>query len=566
MNSKWILPETPSAEKIDSIVKATGATRLVAAVLAVRNFSPDEAKSFLEKSCDDFHSPFLFKGMDVAVSRIEKAVTEGEKITVYGDYDADGITASVLLAHCIKGLGGTVSYYIPERENEGYGMSKAAIKYIAEQGSTLIISVDCGITAVEECTFAKELGVDVIVTDHHECGDKIPHDAVAVIDPKIKDCGYPDKGLAGVGVALKLCQALLYEKESMKDVAYRYAEFVALGTIADIAPLTGENRICCDMGLNKIPTTKNFGFRALLKLADLVGKPVDTTKVGFQIAPKINAVGRLDDASRAVDMFLSEDEAEAVSIAEALEECNRKRQDIEQEILAEAEKMASGEYKDDMVLVLCDKKWHHGVVGIVASRLTKKHNKPCILISPGADGLYKGSGRSIEGFSLYDGLSASKDTLVRFGGHDLAAGIVIEKDKVGDFRKTINEYAKKTLKNEPLVPVLEADLELRGRHLNMDTARELLSLCPFGAGNEEPAFVIKNMTVEKINKMGNLGQHLRLQLVKDGVKITAVAFGFGERHEITEGSAVTVMAHLEINSFRGFENAQLRIIDVKAGE
>lgn len=563
MNSKWILPETPSAESVDNIVNKAGATRLVAAVLAVRGFSPEEAKTFLDKGAENFHNPFLFSDMKKAVLRIEQAIEKGEKITVYGDYDADGITASFVLTHCIKNLGGLVSYYIPERENEGYGMSKAAIEHIFKEGSTLVISVDCGITAIEECEFAKALGVDVIVTDHHECGEKIPNSAVAVIDPKTKNSAYPDKGLAGVGVALKLCQALLYEKESMESVAYRYAEFVALGTIADIAPLTGENRVLCDMGLKKIPQTENFGFHALLELSDLVGKEIDSTKIGYQIAPKINAVGRLDDASRAVDMFLAETFGEAQRIAQGLEECNRKRQDIEQEILIEAEKVVNEKYKDDMVLVLCDDAWHHGVVGVVASRLARKHNKPCILISPGSDGLYKGSGRSVDGYSLYEGLSHSKDTLVRFGGHELAAGIVIEKNKVDEFRKAINAHAGEILKNEPLLPVLKADLELRGRHLNIDAARELLTLCPFGSGNEEPSFVIKNMTVQKISTMGINGQHLRLRLSKDNCEINGVAFGFADKTDITFGSTVTVMAHLEVNSFKGLENAQLRIIDIR---
>ena len=566
MVTKWILPETPSAESIDNIVKVTGATRLVAAVLAVRGFSPNDAKAFLEKSADSFHNPFLFDDMQKATDRIKKAISDGERITVYGDYDADGITSSVILCDCIRRMGGTVSYYIPERENEGYGMSRAAIEYIKEQGTTLVISVDCGITAIDECAFAKELGVDVIVTDHHECGEKIPDCAVAVIDPKTNGCKYPDKGLAGVGVALKLCQALMCDVERLEDVAYRYAEFVSLGTIADIAPLTGENRVLCDMGLKKIPNTENFGFRALLELADLVDKELDSTKVGFQISPKINAVGRLDDASRAVDMFLTNDKAEAERIASELEECNRKRQDIEQEILIEAEKIAETEYKDDLVLVLCDKKWHHGVVGIVASRLTRKYNKPCILISPGADGLYKGSGRSVEGYSLYDGLCASRETLVKFGGHELAAGLVIEKDNVESFRKAINEHAAKATANEPLVPVIKADLELRGRHLNMETAKELSALCPFGTENAEPTFVIKNASVNKITKMGSEGQHLRLQLSKDNCTITAVAFGFGKDCRIAQGDRITVMAHLEINSFRGIDSAQLKIIDMKAGE
>ncbi|MBR4029854.1 MAG: single-stranded-DNA-specific exonuclease RecJ [Clostridia bacterium] len=562
MNNKWVLPETPSAEQIDMIVNRTGANRLVAAILAVRNFSPEQAKTFLDKSINEYHSPFLFSDMKNAVERVYKAIENNEKITVYGDYDADGITASVILTDCLQRLNADVIYYIPERENEGYGMSKAAVKYLAESGTKLIISVDCGITAVEECEYAKTVGVDLIVTDHHECGEKLP-DAVGVIDPKRTDCTYPDKCLAGVGVALKLCQALLFEKEEMSVVAERYAEFVALGTIADIAPLTGENRVLCDIGLNKISNTQNLGFKELLRLANLEGKEIDGTKVGFQIAPKINAAGRLEDASKAVRLFLTNDKTEAEQIALGLEECNRKRQEIELEILHEAERMVNKYYKDDQVLVLANKKWHHGVVGIVSSRLTKKYNRPCILISPSADGNYKGSGRSLEGFSLYDALNACSDVLIKFGGHELAAGLVIDKTKVDEFREKINAYAKEILDNNPLIPVLEADCELRGRHLNLTSVDMLEVLKPFGAGNKQPVFVIRNMTVQKISKIGNDGQHAKFKLEKDGCVIDAIAFGFGNKIDFSFGSVVSVMANLEMNMFRGEKNAQLKIIDIR---
>ncbi len=562
MNNKWVLPETPSAEQIDRIVEQTGTNRLVAAILAVRNFSPEQAKRFLDKNTDELHDPFLFSDMKKATDRVFSALKNKEKITVYGDYDADGITSSVILVDCLKTLGGDVSYYIPERENEGYGMSEVAVKTIAETGTKLIISVDCGITAVSECEYAKKLGVDIIVTDHHECGEQLP-DAIAVIDPKRPDCTYPDKGLAGVGVALKLCQALLKDKEDLAKVAYKYSEFVALGTVADIAPLTGENRVMCDMGLEKIPNTKNCGFRELLRLADLQGKSVDGTKLGFQIAPKINAVGRLRDASQAVKLFLTDSEKEASKIAYELEECNKERQAIELGILNEAERMVEKYYKNDGVLVLSNKKWHHGVVGIVSSRLTKKYNKPCIMISPSSDGNYKGSGRSVEGFSLYDALNECSDSLIRFGGHELAAGLVIDRHKVDEFRTKINDYYNKVLKNEPLVPVLEADCELRGRHLNCNSVNMLDMLKPFGAGNKQPVFVIHNMNVQRSSQIGNDGQHIKMLLEKDGCTIDAIAFGFGKKKEIKYGDTVSVMANLEINSFRGVENAQLKIIDIR---
>ncbi len=562
MHSKWVLRETPSKEQIDSMVQKTGASRLVAAVLCVRGFTADDAKTFLAKDSTSLFDPFLFPDMEKAVLRIKQAIAADEKITVYGDYDADGITASALLVSCLKSISANADFYIPERENEGYGMSKTAIDTIANAGSTLIISVDCGITAVEECIYAKETGVDVIITDHHECGKQLP-EAVAVINPKVPACPYPDKNLAGVGVALKLCQALLKDTHSLEQVAQNYAEFVALGTIADIAPLIGENRVLCDMGLKKIPKSENAGFQALLAVSDLQNKTVDATKVGFQLAPKINAVGRLSDASLAVEMFLSDDLKKTQEIAINLAECNVKRQKIEQEILDEAEQMVEQFYKEDAVLVLCDEKWHHGVVGIVASRLTKKYNKPCILISPGADGYYKGSGRSLEGFSLYDALCASSDTLVRFGGHELAAGIVIDCKKVDAFRESINVYAKEILGGKPLAPVIEADLELRGRHLNLETANALLSLEPFGAGNKPPVFTINNMTVNRVSALGANGQHLKMQLIKDGFAIDAIAFSFADKVHLTYGSEVTVMANLDINSFRGTDSVQLKIIDMK---
>lgn len=562
MNSKWILPETPSAEQIDEIVQKTGTTRLVAAILSVRGFSSDEAAVFLEKDFKTSTDPYLFRDMEKAVSRIRAAIQEGEQITVFGDYDADGITSSAILVHCLKSLGAKVTFYIPERENEGYGMSVRAVDAIAKTGTTLIISVDCGITAVEECEHAKALGIDLIVTDHHECGADLPR-AKAVIDPKCAADTYPDRNLAGVGVALKLCQALKKDEQSYSETMADYADLSALGTIADIVPLLGENRVLCDMGLKQMAKTHNVGLKALLTQADLAGKAMDSTKVRFQIAPKINAVGRLDNASLAVEMFLTEDAENAAKIAQNLDECNRQRQNIEMEILDDAVKIVEKYYKDDAVLVLSNKKWHHGVVGIVASRLTKKYNKPCILISPGADGYYKGSGRSLDGFSLYDALNACGDVLVRFGGHELAAGLVIDRTKVDTFREKINEYAKAVLNGKALLPCIAADCELRGRHLNEAVAKSLDVLQPYGAGNPQPVFMIKNMTVQRVSAIGSAGQHLRLSLSKDGCTVGAVAFGFGGRKDITFGAVVSVMANLEINSFRGVENVQLKIIDIR---
>ena len=562
MRSTWILSETPTKEQIDAMVLKTGATRLVAAVLCSRGFTPESGCLFLKKDSALLHDPFLFSDMEKAVTCIRSAIEAGKKITVYGDYDADGITASALMVSCLQRLSANADFYIPERENEGYGMSKNALHHLAERGTQLIVSVDCGITAVEECLEAEKLGIEIVITDHHECSGEIP-DAVAVINPKVPGCAYPDKNLAGVGVALKLCQALLLSVQPIEQTALDYAELVTLGTVADIVPLTDENRVLCDMGLKKIPESANKGFKALLSVSDLVNKPVDTTIVGFQLAPKINAVGRLSDAALAVEMFLTNDENRALEIASILADCNIKRQKIEQETLELAVEQVENEYKDDAVLVLSDEKWHHGVVGIVASRLTKKYNKPCILISPGADELYKGSGRSLPGFSLYDALTACAEHLERFGGHELAAGLVIDNEKTDAFRKAINDYAFSVLQGKSLLPIEEADLELRGRHLNLESAKELLALEPFGSGNKAPLFMIKDMFVQRVNTLGSEGKHLKMQLVKDGVAIDAIAFSFADKIHISYGSYVTVMAHLEVNSFRGIETAQLKISDMR---
>ena len=562
METKWIVSDVPPVDQITEISEKAGVCRLVGAILASRKFTADDAVRFLSKDMAYIYDPFLLPDMQKAVDRIRLAIEKKENITVYGDYDADGVTSCSLLVTCLKDLGAKVDFYIPERETEGYGMSDVAVDIIAARGSTLIITVDCGITAVEECLHAKSLGIDLIVTDHHECGPTLP-DAVAVVDAKRSDSQYPFKELAGVGVALKLSQALLEGSMKKQEVIDRFCELVTIGTIADIAPLVEENRVVCEIGLAKLQHTKNLGIRALIEVSGLTGKAIDSVKVGFVLAPKINAVGRLENASRAIELFLTDDWDKAKQIAGELHEYNIQRQEIEANILKEAEQMLSKHYSEDKILVLSSPSWHHGVVGVVASRLTKKYRKPCILISPGADGHYKGSGRSIEGFSLYDALAASRDTLVQFGGHELAAGIVIEKNKIQQFRSKINAYAAEHLPEELMVPVVRADCELRSRHLNFRIANELTRLQPYGTANPQPVFYIKDMTVHKVYTIGANHQHLKLKLSKNGVMIDAIAFGFGTDNHITYNSVISVMCNLEINEFRGNKELQLRIIDIK---
>ena len=562
VNTKWIVSDVPTVEEVNKMVEATGVGRLVAAILCVRGFSPEDAVKFINKDKKCIHDPFLLKDMYKAIERINKALENNEKITVYGDYDADGVTSSTIMVLCLKELNANVDYYIPDRETEGYGISKTSIATLSERGTNLIISVDCGITAVEECDYAASLGIETIITDHHECSDTLPK-AVAVIDPKRSDCNYPFKALAGVGVALKLCQALLKDKMSYYDVLVKFSDFTAIGSIADIVPLIDENRIICDVGLRKIANSTNVGIQALFDVSGVETQTVNTTKIGFVVAPRINAAGRLESAQRAIDLFLADNYEDAFEIAQDLSSYNTQRQNIEMNILKEAENMLLEKYKDDKIVVLCNKEWHHGVVGIVSSRLTKKYMKPCILLSQCPESNYKGSGRSIEGFSLYDALDYCKDLLVTFGGHELAVGLTIDFNNIDAFRKKINEYADKYLTDELCVSTVTADCELRGRHLNLQCAEELSILQPFGTGNLQPQFYIKNMTVQKAYCIGNEKQHLKLTLCKDGVTVDAIAFGFGNDNNIAFNDTVSVICQLDINDYRNVKSVQLRILDIK---
>ncbi|MBQ2897809.1 MAG: single-stranded-DNA-specific exonuclease RecJ [Clostridia bacterium] len=560
-DAKWIVSPVPDKEAIEKVAKKNNVSRLIAAILCVRGFTFSEAEDYINTDAQRLLDPFLLKDMEKAVKRINTAISDNEKIAVYGDYDVDGVTATTLMLSCLKELGADASFYIPSRDKEGYGINKESVEMIASHGVSLIITVDCGITAIDECEYAKSLGVDLIITDHHECTDKVP-DAVATINAKQHDCKYPFKDLAGVGVAFKLAQALLGEKYSNEEILDKYSQFVTIGSIADIVPVLGENRIICKHGLKKLSETKTPGINALFNVSGVEKSEIDSFKIGFAIAPRINAAGRIGGADKAVELFLTKDINVADKIAKELDDSNTIRQKIEAEIFKEAEDQLLSKFSDNKIAVLSDTKWHHGVVGIVSSRLAKKYMRPCILISEGPDGNYKGSGRSIEGFSLYSALDASKDTLISFGGHELAAGIVIARDKIDDFRNKINKYAENNFNEELTCRKFVADLELRERHLNIDVAKELSVLQPFGTNNNQPVFYIEKLLVLKVNRIGSAKQHLRLTLKKGNVIIDAIAFGFGE-YNVSFNDTINVMCNLDINTFRNIKTVQLKILDIK---
>ncbi len=560
METKWKVLPVPTVDKITDISEKCNISRLLSVLLLIRGLDLEGAAEFIRNDAQCIIDPFLFRDMSKATDIINLYIASKKRITVYGDYDADGVTATALLIKVLRKLGADVDYYVPQRDVDGYGVSKSAIDYLCERGTKLIITVDCGITAVAECLYARFKGIEMVITDHHECSDIIP-DAAAVIDAKVDGETYPHTMLAGVGVALKLSQALLSKQQSYLQTTQDYAELVAIGSVADIVPMLGENRFICHLGIEKMNTDTPIGIDNLLSLASSDGK-IDTTKIGFVIAPRINASGRITNASYAIELLLENNLDKSNTLAKMLNDFNIERQKIEADIFSQAEKMYLDYYLNDSVVVLFDQNWHHGVVGIVSSRLTKKYMKPFILISPGIDGNCKGSGRSIEGFSLYKALENSKDTVVSFGGHELAAGVVIMEDSIESFRKTINDYANDYFSKNKIENVICADCELKGRHLNLETVKELSLLEPFGTQNNRPLFFIRNLKILSLYCVGNNKQHLKFTLLKDNVTIEGVAFNY-EVGDIKPNQIISVMCYLEINDYKNNYSPQLRIIDIK---
>lgn len=560
LKKKWLLKEIDKGLVLE-ISKKFGVSPLTAIVLYNRGIREDNAiKNFLEKNQEGLHDPFLMRDMDKAVERINAAKEAGEKITIYGDYDVDGITAIAILFKHLSGMGFSVDYYVPDRMQEGYGVNRDALDKIKESGSSLIITVDTGITAVEECEYASSIGLDVIVTDHHECKEKIPQ-VYAAIDPKRKDCGYPFKSLAGVGVVFKLISAL-EGGASNAELIEKYADLMCLGTVADISPLVDENRVIVTEGLKRFKHTKNVGLKALIDVS--VGdKTITTSTIGYIIAPRINASGRLGCASRSVELFLTDDEDKARSLAKSLCDENSLRQQTEQKMFREALEYLEEhpEVKNDKIIVIAHENWHHGIVGIVSSKITEKFYKPSILFAVDGDEA-KGSGRSVSGFNLFGALENCSDMLEKFGGHELAAGLTIKADNIEDFRHRINDYSKDKI-SDTMIPTIMLDAAIKVPYINMDTVHDINRLQPFGVDNPTPAFAVRNIKIHKISVMSE-GKHLRMTLLKEGKYLDAVGFGMGEYyHYLEEGDYVDVAFALDINDYKGFQNVQLILKDIK---
>lgn len=545
---------------VDEICERYNLNKVIGKIIVNRHVVNDEdVRIFITPTRDDFHDPFLFKGMDIAVERIIKAINNKEKILIYGDYDVDGITSTTVLKKYLMDRGISVDTYIPNRLHEGYGLNKNAIDRIKERNIDLIITVDCGISAIEEVDYAVSLGMDVIVTDHHEVGEKLPN-ALAVIDAKRKDNTYPFRSLAGVGVVFKLIQALSIKLEIKPEEYLKYLDLVCVGTISDIVPLEGENRTIAKLGLMLIKVTRNLGLRELIKSSGY--KEIDSNTISFGVAPRINACGRMGHEEESLKLFLAEDLESATKITKELNEYNTLRQSTEKAIYEEAIQEIDRNHLDEKnSIVLGGKGWHHGVIGIVSSKVTDKYYKPSILLSF-EDDIAKGSGRSVPGFDLYEGLTKCEDLLEKYGGHSMAVGLTLKKENLDKFKERFEQIAKEKNIKE-LVPIIYIDDELKLKDINMDLVKSLSILEPFGEANKVPLFLIRNLKIDSIRALSE-GRHLKLTLRDENFVINAIGFELGYlAEEYRIGDRIDVVGTLEINSFNGFSSIQINMKDIR---
>ena len=585
----WSLRYTPGNREVDVLIERIaedcGISRVAAGIIYNRGYETvDAVKGFLASSVSDLHDPAQMKDMDKAIERIERALAEHQKITVYGDYDVDGVTAVTLIYLYLRSRGADINYYIPSRSKEGYGLSVMALDNLKENGTELIVTVDTGITANAEAEYAKSLGMEMVITDHHECHGALP-DACAVVNPHRPDCPYPFKELAGVGVVFKLVCAMELARCDDADACIErvfrdYADLAAIGTVADVMPLCDENRVIVKQGLAALGDTERCGLAALIEAASnptgaksgwgekaQKKRKINAGFIGFALAPRINAAGRISSAEKAVALLLSEREHEAARMAQELCEINVRRQKEENSIAEEAYKIIeeTHDFENDKVIVLHADNWQQGIIGIVSSRITEKYGLPSILISfDGAtEDVGKGSGRSIKGMNLVEALDYCQDLLVRFGGHELAAGLSVRRDSIDEFKKRINDYAREKLTDDLSCIRFVADCQVDPEDVDLTLAKELTDLEPFGVSNPTPLFLIKNLTVNKIISMG-AGKHSKLLLTSGERNYQAVCFGVAPAElEVYPGEEVDLLCQININEFRGQSTVQLVVQDVR---
>ncbi|MBU8933468.1 MAG: single-stranded-DNA-specific exonuclease RecJ [candidate division Zixibacteria bacterium] len=564
MPLKWVVAEDRDPQLVQDLVSATELPANVVKILISREMNdPVAIKRFLDPDLTDLVDPFSLVGMKDGIERVTEALFNNEKITIYGDYDVDGITATSLLYMVINKLGGQVDFHLPNRLTEGYGLSKEGIDKAKERGVSLIITVDTGITAVVEIGYAKSVGIDVIVTDHHEPGADTP-EAYTIINPKQADCNYKTE-LSGVGVAFKFAQALYSSLNQDERDLWEHLDLVALGTAADIVPLVNENRTLTKFGIRQIARTTKPGLKSLTFISGLMGKDISTGQVVFVLAPRINALGRLGDASEAIRLLSTRDERVAAEIARKLDSENRRRKDIDEktlnEALAQMEELV--EIGTDRAIVLAGDDWHQGVIGIVASRLVERYYLPTVMISV-VNGEGKGSARSIPGFHLCEALKECEHLLIRYGGHKYAAGLSIAPENVEEFRIKFVEVSNRILSEEDIVPKFHIDLEIELTDIDDDFMTNIESFAPFGPQNMRPVFLTRNCEVSaQPYVVGN--NHLKMRIRKGDAEFDVIGFGFGDTVRLisSRGCLVDVVYVVEYNTYRNVTRKQIRLKDIR---
>ncbi|MPM40415.1 Single-stranded-DNA-specific exonuclease RecJ [bioreactor metagenome] len=559
----WVIKEQ-SRQDVADLCLTLGVSEIIARLLINRGLTTaDLAKNFLNKSIDSLHDPMLMPDMDKAVARINKAIQNRERITIFGDYDVDGVTSTAILHRYLTGRGATVGYYIPSRTEEGYGVSLAAIEHIVGDGTSLIITVDSGITASEEIEYATKRGLDVVVTDHHECRPELPA-ACAVVNPKRPDSIYPFKELAGVGVVFKLICAM-EGRENLQSCIDRFSELAAFGTIADVMPLTGENRVLVSLGIKRIEYTNDAGLRALIANSGVGQKRLTAGTIGYTLAPRVNAAGRLGCADMAVELFLTQDRNCAEAAAKDLCDTNRQRQEEENKILQEAQALliADPDFAKRKVIILAQQGWHHGIIGIVASRLTDIYHLPCVMISFDDEGTGKGSCRSIAAFNIYDALGTCSSLLEKFGGHALAAGLSLRKENFDAFKEALWAIAGEQLTEEDLISKLSIDCEIPAADITPSTVHDVSYLEPYGMGNAAPVFLCRELIISEIIPMSG-DKHLRLALMGGGQRLTCFMFGSSSADiPYSVGERIDICCTLDLSTYRGVQSVQVVIKDIR---
>ncbi|MBQ8044505.1 MAG: single-stranded-DNA-specific exonuclease RecJ [Clostridia bacterium] len=558
MNKIWKIKKI-AEQHVKEYVDKFNITEFTAKMLLAKEIEQGKVENYLNPNITKLYDPYLLEDMDKMVERIIVAKTRKEKVAIYGDYDVDGITSITLMYSFLKDLGLDVVYYLPDRQEEGYGLNKNAILSLKEKGISLIITVDCGISAVEEVEYANELGLDVCITDHHECSEILPN-AYSIVNPKRPNSKYPFNSLAGVGVSFKVLDAITKKLNMPQESYLKYLDIVAVGTIADIVPLVDENRIITANGLEMLQNTKNEGLKALIKVAKIV--TVDSDNVSFGLAPRINASGRMADATVAVKMLLSTNPLEAYNYAKVLDEQNLRRQEVERKIYEEAIGRIEREGLDKKKSIVIEgENWHQGVIGIVASKLTEKYLKPVILLTYEGDKT-KGSGRIPQGISLYDALTECKEYLTAFGGHELAAGLTLETKNIPAFKDKFEETIG-IMKPEDFIRNIDIDFEVSKKDMTFDAIKEIEQLAPFGQKNKRPVFVYKNLKVVSVSTLKD-NKHLKFKLQDDNFYVDAIFFKAGDRRdEVKLSDKIDVVLTMSLNEFMGYKNIQFLVVDFK---